>query len=772
MSTQPVTPQIAGLPPGAVIKPLAPQTQNVQGLPPGAVVRPLSAPAAPQPEVTYQQPPTVPTAPPAMIGDDGEETTPQAAVKNAAYDKLPWYTKLKLTTMPGAMDSWAKQFYNGQPDPEGDAAAYGQVIKPTLWEMSQGIGDVADGNIAQGGHRIIKSGALMTLPLVAKTLPVSAVMSPLETASAIGGGYLGGKAAEKTTQLLGGNEAQQQFASDLGNIGGGMAAAKGIPGLMSKVSPDIAAKASAVGSLAKDDLISHIPMVGRLVRRPSFADYAEAAKTTADPQLDLFNNTPKLGNSPLFSTNPDAAAPVKFNGEQPPQSPLKQLASGPIVTPPPADTSGSVPYTPPPVAATTRAQRLGLILPEKASGAIQLGPGEILPPDSPEGLLPAAPRFTLDKDGNPRVQFLTSPATDQVAPTATNSAQSLFQGVPAQKPSLLDGIREHEFLAKTQNELEGQAGDEEGQAKLQGWMEAHNQQAPGAKTPGLMNAQAGKTLNSAIEQANASGQAVLPPEEPQTSPGIMARAKGRKGGPPSPAQATPAAQPMQPQAPVPQPQIATEANMEDLLRQSLQAKGVNPDAPKGPGLMQNVAQKAPDQRIQYPDLRAELEKMPPEDKQRAVFMSPQTELPNRRAFDIAQTNSQAPSVTMTDADGLKAFNDKFGHEAGNALLKAKGDALKKAGIEVYHFGGDEFGARNASDQQLENARDTLRNTTIRVTDADGQTHDYAGADFSYGSAGDLTTAEQNMYKMKAARKAAGNAPERGEFGNIKEVGKK
>lgn len=528
-------------------------------------------------------------------------------------------------------------------------------------------------------------------------------------------------------------------------------------------------------------LASYLPLVGPAITaaqdKYDQGDYVGAAGAGLSSLFAMEGLkgavTPKPNVLPTDQTVQQVAARKPFT---PPAPMPKALPAGPIFTPPPADTSGSVPYTPPPVANTTRAQRLGLMLPEKASGVIQLGPGEVLPPDSPEGLLPAAPRFLVDKSGNPRVQFLTSAASDQVAPTSPNSAQSLFQGAPAQRPNLLDGIREHEFLSQTQNELEGQAGDEEGQAKLQGWMEAHNQQAPGAKAPGLMSAQANKTLNSAIEQANASGQAVLPPEEPQVSPGIMSKAKARKGGPPSPAQATPAAQPMPPQAQAPHPQVATEANMEDLLRQSLQAKGINPDTPKGPGLMNNAAKAqpgaAPNQRVQYPDLRAELEKMPPEDKQRAVFMSPQTELPNRRAFDIAQTNSQAPSVTMTDADGLKAFNDKFGHEAGNALLKAKGDALKKAGIEVYHFGGDEFGARNASDQQLENARDILRNTTIRVTDADGMTHDYAGADFSYGSAGDLTTAEQNMYKMKAARKAAGSAPERGEFGNIKEVGKK
>lgn len=48
------------------------------------------------------------------------------------------------------------------------------------------------------------------------------------------------------------------------------------------------------------------------------------------------------------------------------------LPRGPIQTPPPADASGSVASQPPPVDATTRAQRLGLLLPEKTGGPVEL----------------------------------------------------------------------------------------------------------------------------------------------------------------------------------------------------------------------------------------------------------------------------------------------------------------------------------------------------------------------------------------------------------------
>lgn len=322
-------------------------------------------------------------------------------------------------------------------------------------------------------------------------------------------------------------------------------------------------------------LASYLPLVGPAVTaaqdRFDQGDYAGAAGAGLSSLFAMEGLkgaiTPKPNVLPTDQPIQQVAARKPFT---PPAPMPKALPAGPIITPPPADTSGSVPYTPPPVAATTRAQRLGLMLPEKASGAIQLGPGELLPPDSPEGLFPAAPHFLVDKDGNPRVQFLTSAATDQVAApnVAPDSAQSVFQNAPA-KPGLLDGIRDHEFMSGVQDSLNGQAGDDHGQSFLDQWMQSHNQQAPGAKTgPGLVKGKSDAVLTNAIEKANASGQSVLPPDDAPApapkSPGLMNKAK------------KPAAQ-----AAPPQPQIATPDNTEDLLRQSLLSKGIDPDVAQG-----------------------------------------------------------------------------------------------------------------------------------------------------------------------------------------------
>src|SRR5437879_5721047 len=85
--------------------------------------------------------------------------------------------------------------------------------------------------------------------------------------------------------------------------------------------------------------------------------------------------------------------------------------------------------------------------------------------------------------------------------------------------------------------------------------------------------------------------------------------------------------------------------------------------------------------------RRRVAQMSPEEMQRELLTSEVTGLPNRRAFDEA---GAAVAIGMSDVDGLKAVNDKYGYDAGNALLKAKADALLEAGLEAYHDKGDEF----------------------------------------------------------------------------------
>lgn len=77
-----------------------------------------------------------------------------------------------------------------------------------------------------------------------------------------------------------------------------------------------------------------------------------------------------------------------------------------------------------------------------------------------------------------------------------------------------------------------------------------------------------------------------------------------------------------------------------------------------------------------------------------------TSLPNRSFFNdrltAAIANRSADrllAVLLVDLDDFKAVNDSYGHEAGDALLVAVGERLRKAtreGDTAARFGGDEF----------------------------------------------------------------------------------
>ncbi len=163
--------------------------------------------------------------------------------------------------------------------------------------------------------------------------------------------------------------------------------------------------------------------------------------------------------------------------------------------------------------------------------------------------------------------------------------------------------------------------------------------------------------------------------------------------------------------------------------------------------------------------RRRVAEMSPEEMRRELLTSEVTGLPNRRAFDEA---GAALAVAMSDVDGLKALNT-YGYQAGNAVLKAKADALRKADLEAYHDKGDEFLCRGNHIKELlaklERARAILRNRTIVVERADGSTLSLTGADFSYGVGKDISEAEFSLRNHKAEREGTGKIA-RGELRGI------
>ena len=163
--------------------------------------------------------------------------------------------------------------------------------------------------------------------------------------------------------------------------------------------------------------------------------------------------------------------------------------------------------------------------------------------------------------------------------------------------------------------------------------------------------------------------------------------------------------------------------------------------------------------------RRRVAEMSPEEMRRELLTSEVTGLPNRRAFDEA---GPALAVGMSDVDGLKALN-KYGYETGDAVLKAKADALRDAGLEAYHDKGDEFLCRGNDTKELlaklERARTILRDRKIVVERADGSVLSVTGADFSYGVGKDIDEAEFRLRSHKAEREGRGEIA-RGELRGI------
>jgi len=161
---------------------------------------------------------------------------------------------------------------------------------------------------------------------------------------------------------------------------------------------------------------------------------------------------------------------------------------------------------------------------------------------------------------------------------------------------------------------------------------------------------------------------------------------------------------------------------------------------------------------------------------RSARTDPLTGLANRRALNEhlrratarARRSGRPVSVLMIDLDRFKQTNDRYGHRAGDRVLRTVADCMREAlrGEDIYgRWGGDEFFVLLPDTDEREAAR-TAERLCRQAGAADlGDIGLPAGVPLSIGVATRTSTspedivqaADLNLYEQKAARKARAGA---------------
>ncbi|HYN54837.1 MAG TPA: diguanylate cyclase [Methylotenera sp.] len=155
-----------------------------------------------------------------------------------------------------------------------------------------------------------------------------------------------------------------------------------------------------------------------------------------------------------------------------------------------------------------------------------------------------------------------------------------------------------------------------------------------------------------------------------------------------------------------------------------------------------------------------------------------TGLPNRHALVKAVVNLPSyGSLTFIDLDGLKFYNDMYGHSRGDKLLTSFGECYQKSlgdGLKLYRLGGDEFAviSQNGDLIKIEIAlSEALHSMRLAGFEFAGAS---AGSVYGY-EAENITSlihlADERMYENKRLRKLAraDNLQEQFEFSQPDDV---
>ncbi len=110
---------------------------------------------------------------------------------------------------------------------------------------------------------------------------------------------------------------------------------------------------------------------------------------------------------------------------------------------------------------------------------------------------------------------------------------------------------------------------------------------------------------------------------------------------------------------------------------------------------------------------------------RMAFVDALSGMPNRRALDETLARLGGPfAIAMVDVDHFKQFNDSHGHDAGDRVLAAVAQQLRRSrGSHAFRYGGEEFcllftGARcREAPQACEALRQRVAALRVRIRSA-------------------------------------------------------
>jgi len=160
--------------------------------------------------------------------------------------------------------------------------------------------------------------------------------------------------------------------------------------------------------------------------------------------------------------------------------------------------------------------------------------------------------------------------------------------------------------------------------------------------------------------------------------------------------------------------------------------------------------------------RKKVDEMTPEEMTIALKTDHLTGLKNKRAY---QESKKLALQASLDIDSLKWVNDNHGHEAGDDLLKAMGDAFRD-NENAYHVSGDEYILQGNSEEEIltgiRKAKQYLKEHPLRFVDEKNGIVSKLKGDFSYGTAETLKEADEELRKNKSEREISGDRAARGE----------